>query len=1617
MGTIKLKKQVKNLKQTADADFGEEIKELRTENETVYRSNDKTCRKIITAAPTRFRDENGELKDIKNKLTDNGTEIVNSESHYNIRFDKDAHSGKIFELQKGKNVLTLSSTDLAKASGHNCGCACKLCSGKDNTVSVTLHDGTEVQYEAMNDRIKENIIVKGRQEKYEYNFTLNVGNLTVEEGKNNDLLLKDIKTGTTEFRIPAPFMYDADKNYSNKVSYEIDVNGNELAIKVIADADFINAEGRAFPVTIDPQILTFEDGVFSFSSTENYEKSDSDAQNWYDNILRVEYNSRTEYFATIRIDCSRLPEYSSDNNYYLRVVAKKNSYGSFIASGEINIRTAVDGGIYVINISNSYKLANKRGYIWIQLSGKDEDMHAEFFTGGEFAPMLIIAGKDENSEFLKEGKVDLNSNNELLAKHYYKTLALPDGVAFMTDLYTRKSLVSICDAPAEKSLMNLSIQHIHKGGTENIGYGTGFRLNIEEFIKEENGKEYYYDALGNKYWIKGEGLIVRDLIYTSTVPASVKELYAYTKGVVKPVKWIYSGNMVKGFDYKGNLVMINDSCKNCIAIRRYSTGQIMMLEKYHGDSYLARINFQYESLDTNIYAINFGNREGVQFNYNDNGDIISLYYTSGKTLYFSYDSNGNISQISSSDGYSSLMEYGDASVKVTVKSTKTEVPNGSTSNSLPEIKSDTIEFKDRLTIVNGEEYYDFNENGILIAYTREKNSVVVQAERYEDTPNYLYKVIKASNLSSNQDSYNRYSFVAGETTSIAYNIFGQPIRVGVTNTPIKYGTFADTVTTYNYEYDEDKKVNLCVSEVTELTYKIGFNTKTFKVITEYKYDSTTNLVVKKAVYTEGEQDTLGKSIKEYEYDSQGNCTKTTSYNNIGNTAKFITERTFDEYGRVKSQTDPVGNYSAIYNYIKDTQLISDISYSDGAGEVYKYSQNRLNEVTFNNSADSNPTNAISYSDGEVIGYSDGSNAIELSYDSKRRINQITVGGIITESIAYGEETLEDKSAKYAEVTYGNGAKYKSVVTKDGSLIKTYSGAKEGYRAEFNLDGSISKENDYVTNEEVNYTYDSLGILALETTKKDGVVSQSTQYGYDDYGMLIGTRSSGNDCGNVIKRYFYTDDSARRLAKETTQGKITVLYEYNKLGMITGKTIQGDTTTTVDSQTFAYNNLSSATISCPSSILYKDGEVIVYGYNSNGNISTINTNNESYRYTYDTLGRLTEEHNSRFGFSKYYSYDSYGNIVKVTQCEYDSKQIVSEKDYKYLNGRLNSYDGKQCVYDSIGNPINYRGYSAVWKGRQLTKFKGTVFAYDGRGRRISKGNITFTYDHAGNLIKQKDVLEFFYDCQGVAGFKYQSTLFYYRKDAQGNIIAILDKSGNVLVKYYYDAWGNHKWDGNSTLANLNPFRYRGYYYDRETGLYYLQTRYYDPEVGRFISQDNTDFADPETVNGLNLYAYCLNNPVNYIDIDGTFAITITAMAAAAAAAALLALLVVENTYHPIQNAFDELGNYISENIDNIIDNIFNQTGNNSTLPDAYPNYNDTSIAIPDFGSLIYLQYDPDPYKRPGQHKQGNELKNKSRQKPGWEQRNGYRRGPKPPKHHTPGRDHRRHFIIYLLEYLF
>ena len=203
-----------------------------------------------------------------------------------------------------------------------------------------------------------------------------------------------------------------------------------------------------------------------------------------------------------------------------------------------------------------------------------------------------------------------------------------------------------------------------------------------------------------------------------------------------------------------------------------------------------------------------------------------------------------------------------------------------------------------------------------------------------------------------------------------------------------------------------------------------------------------------------------------------------------------------------------------------------------------------------------------------------------------------------------------------------------------------------------------------------------------------------------------------------------------------------------------------------------------------------------------------------------------------------------------------------------------------TYDNYGNRLTKGDFVYTWtRGRLLASVNGTTYTYDKDGVRTKKivNGVTHEYFYDGDkLIAEKvgdKYFYFFYDESGVCGFRYENIDYEYVKNIFGDVIGIYNEYGTHVATYAYDAWGNMTYcNAGTDVAYINPFLYRGYYYDSESGLYYLMTRYYDTQIGRFISPDTPDYLAPDTVGGVDLYAYGLNNPVMYVDPTGHLAIS-------------------------------------------------------------------------------------------------------------------------------------------------
>ena len=304
------------------------------------------------------------------------------------------------------------------------------------------------------------------------------------------------------------------------------------------------------------------------------------------------------------------------------------------------------------------------------------------------------------------------------------------------------------------------------------------------------------------------------------------------------------------------------------------------------------------------------------------------------------------------------------------------------------------------------------------------------------------------------------------------------------------------------------------------------------------------------------------------------------------------------------------------------------------------------------------------------------------------------------------------------------------------------------------------------------------------------------------------------------------------------------------------------------------------------------------------------------YEYDSLNRLTKETNLAIGSEWRYTYDNGGNITKKEEYNPATGALRSSWDYGYGDSywkdqltSWGSYGTNSFVYDDSGNPTKYKGKTLTWEGKRLTKYSASStsnmeLSYDGSGMLIGYTQSDTYTDWAGaqytnvysremtrdgdRILTEKvtsidgalltnDVknVKYMYDAKGASGMIVDGTKYYFRKNIFGDVVEIYNESGAKCAEYAYDAWGTcYLMLDTDGVGSLNPFRYRGYYFVSRIGLYYLTTRFYDYTTGRFINADvpSICFDDGLTLpEGCNLYSYCHNNPISYVDPTGHFAI--------------------------------------------------------------------------------------------------------------------------------------------------
>lgn len=703
-----------------------------------------------------------------------------------------------------------------------------------------------------------------------------------------------------------------------------------------------------------------------------------------------------------------------------------------------------------------------------------------------------------------------------------------------------------------------------------------------------------------------------------------------------------------------------------------------------------------------------------------------------------------------------------------------------------------------------------------------------------------------------------------------------------TESNLQNGTSIETT------YDNEQRV--IASETQSVADATTFETTTYTYVSSGIWKDNVSKIVTK--------DKDGKETETIEYVYNGTkdayeITQTTTKGSLKQYTVQEKDPINDELIKFFYRDENGDEYSEYYALLAGDFRLQKIEYYNTREE---YAYNNLGQVTSVNIYDtSTNTNMYSQTDiydenGVYIGSSYNGNDFTYTYDD----------GMVS-SIGYKPSTESSASAMLS-YTYNT---YSLLYGANQITSKTYANyQQERYTYTQNETKVVHMDEDYNVTAQYAFEYDNNRNLIAQT-KTDANNYLALQYAYnnddiyqpqlaisggdlvyqvnytvdiDSYTnqMKKGTLFSAGPCSSAVTHNMaYTYDSYGRI-ETTSYDLYGSSLSYDKLGRVASyvATYNNNTIRTTEYQ-YAMNGEYSTNrlIKITNTALYDSTESIATYY-SNGYVKSVRYGNVESEYEYDAFGRLTRETNK--GISNNYGYDSNNNILKP--------------GLTYTNGVLTSVNGAPISYDEMGNPTTYKGNTFVWEqGRKLAsgRLKGNNFsyAYDGNGMRYQKivnGTETEYYYNDTQLLMENrggynGRIYYIYDVSGIAGLIYNGAYYLFDKNTLGDVVAIRNELGVILARYEYDAWGNHtvtdrygNVNTNATfIGNINPIRYRGYYYDTETGFYYLQTRYYDPTICRFINADNYELvATLSSVPGqLNMYAYCNNNPIMYIDETG------------------------------------------------------------------------------------------------------------------------------------------------------
>ena len=669
------------------------------------------------------------------------------------------------------------------------------------------------------------------------------------------------------------------------------------------------------------------------------------------------------------------------------------------------------------------------------------------------------------------------------------------------------------------------------------------------------------------------------------------------------------------------------------------------------------------------------------------------------------------------------------------------------------------------------------------------------------------------------------------------------------------------------------------------------------------------------------------------YYLQSSSTVTTDRNHVASSTDANGNTVSYTYNPNTEQLSSTTQNGVTVNYTYNADGTPHSTYQSGvAALTYAYSGGQLTQIDRKS----------------FLGSAEQHQYLNMTYNRWGQTKSITISGAANSSgmelVSYSyngfgdEQTAQYEGGTLSRTTYGNG-QYATYSYDEFDRLEQvrYNNNGRFIRYYYNADGALSKliyGDGTTTKGSYQFEYDSLGRLIRSAEYNgSGTLVQRTEHNYDEYNRLSAQRwMLGSTTYSESYSYSDGENGDGSLTSMSAATGDTVDYDYDNLKRLHQRDVYIAGSTTPLSTVYGYRtvsgNRSSAQVEYYNVVRGSNYSVKnKYTYDARGNITAVYEDvTGTYRlvsqYTYDAQNQLTKEIIYNYGSSGNstdtyeYAYDTAGNIQTV------KKNGTTTQSYSYSNDnwkdQLSSITSNgssySILYDNSGNPTTYRRgtnatYYLTWSnGRQLTKTVNggttTNYTYDADGIRTWKkvGSVNHYYvTQNGKVVRETigsgsnaRILDFIYDESGRPFALIDSEgandpdpdTYYYILNLQGDVVKLVDETDAEAAVYAYDAWGNILPNSTSgPMADINPLRYRGYYYDTETGWYYLQSRYYDPVIHRFINADSYASTNVKNVLSCNMYAYCENNPSNAADPSGRFLFTLIGAVVGAAVGAI------------------------------------------------------------------------------------------------------------------------------------